>query len=104
MRALFLLIPIFVIYPLALADESIEICDSYAGVAEAAMEQRQRNTPLTEVMKAADYVYGQPLDFVQQLVIDAYEQPRFNTKKNQSKAVSEFRRKVEVACFKRQIQ
>ena len=104
MRAPFLLIPILMICPLASADESIEICDSYAGVAEAAMEQRQRNTELTEVMKAAGYEYGQPLDFVQQIVIDAYEQPRFNTAANQAKAVSEFRRRVEVACYRSQIQ
>ena len=103
MKAPFLLIPIFVICPLLSAGESIEICDSYGGVAEAVMEQRQRNAPLTEVMKAAEYVYGQPLDYLQQIVVDAYEQPRFNTKENQSQAVLEFRRKIEIACIKSQI-
>ena len=104
MRAILVLIPIFMINPLAQAEESIEFCESYAGVAEAAMEQRQRNTAMTEVMKAAGYVYGQPLDRVQQIVVEAYKQPRFNTEKNQSQAILEFRRKIEVTCFKSQIQ
>lgn len=70
-----------------------EHCSAYSSLAARVMEGRQAGITMSESMKimADDGT-------MQQLVISAYEQPRYATERMQKRAIVDFENTVHLAC------
>jgi len=64
---------------------TIKSCTTISGLANSIMDARQRNMPMSNVMKAA----GTNKE-IQSMIIEAYQKPRFGTKTYQDNAITDF--------------
>lgn len=79
--------------PLA-AETEDDNCKQLGVLAARIMEARQVGVPLSDMM---EIVKGN--DLLQALTIAAYQSSRFNTDAYRQEAITDFRNKVEVACY-----
>ncbi|MGX9996688.1 hypothetical protein [Vibrio sp. JZG120] len=88
----------FILYVIAMplrAEEWMEICEKYGSLATSIMNNRQVGVSMSKMMEAVD---GDKL--LQNLIIEAYDSPRFSTDKMQKKATERFRDDTYLACVK----
>ncbi|WP_157960673.1 hypothetical protein [Primorskyibacter marinus] len=71
------------------------VCESWGEVAAITMQARQVGVLLSKALKGAEI--GSP---IYEVVILAYEKPRFSTERRQNLAISDFRSEMEMGCFK----
>ena len=73
---------------------SAGMCETLHSISTSIMTARQNSTAMTEVMKLTNGI-----EAVEQLVIIAYQQPRYSVEENRQNAISEFANDVYVACL-----
>lgn len=69
-------------------------CNSVSELAEVIMEHRQAGTDMAKIMGTAQE------DATRQVIIMAYDSPRFHTERNQQRAVQDFKNDAYLACIK----
>lgn len=75
-----------------------EVCKELSFLSGTIMESRQEGVPMYDLMEIANQ--NPQLPIVKELVILAFEQPRYSVKSNQQDAVSEFQNEVYLECIK----
>jgi hypothetical protein len=83
-----------------------ELCGLVIGdaFAKLTMLKRQNGSPMSEVMadaSDADKTFGLS-GTMREMVIDAYERPRFSTKEHRERAVTDFANEWMLSCYKAQ--
>lgn len=81
--------------PLHAESSSEDPCVTISRLAEKIMENRQAGIAMTDMMKIAD-----SNELIRQMIIAAYEEPRFSSDKHQRNAVMDFRNQIELVCYK----
>ncbi len=84
----------------AFAENDMEVCASIAEAAKLAMELRQMNIPMIQVLKITEGHTGSEAELMRGIILEAYNQPRFSVDKNQKNAVTDFENKVLLECLK----
>jgi hypothetical protein len=84
--------------------ESEDVCKSLSGLSKQIMEIRQyNNPPITDFLAIyennANY-NDSAVEITKGLIIDAYDKPRFTTKKYQTESIKNFSNKVYITCIK----
>lgn len=87
-------------------------CRMVGGLAETVMRERQKDVPISEMMKRIQGAVaiigfeGLPIDEngLAKMVLLAYEMPRYHSPELQQDAVSGFRNIVEKQCYNQQLQ
>lgn len=69
-----------------------ETCNSIGGVAELIMTRRQAGASMSQLMSHTD------ADFLHEIIIDAYKQPRYSTERMQRRVIAEFQDKWYLGC------
>jgi len=69
-------------------------CEQVEKLAGTIMKARQNGTPMSRLIKKADS------EGIKQLIVMAYEQPRFASEKYQKRAIEKFKNKVYLECYK----
>ena len=100
MRAISLIV-LLVMSDNLVADDVQEICSLERELAEIFMVKRQQEYPLSWLMETNEWEFGADFDWVQTLVLSAYETPRFETVEKQQAAIEAFGRSTEVSCYRR---
>ena len=67
---------------------------------EMIMGSRQNGVPLPQMMSLINEADESIRDLLRQIAVDAYSQPRYNSKEMQKKAISEFSNGLYVQCLK----
>lgn len=82
--------------------EDLDPCAYVGGFAEAIMLGRQNGAPMSQYMAAANQSMDKAVGgVVKELVIQAYQLPRFSTPQMQRRSIQEFRASAEVSCYSR---
>jgi hypothetical protein len=82
-------------------DDWRSACNSLAGLAETIMDGRQQGVSVAKMMEAIANEEEQTAQkLVEELIIAAYDQPRFSTAKMQRRTMEEFRDAVYLQCVK----
>jgi hypothetical protein len=71
-------------------------CESLGKLATNVMTSHQSGTSMSELMKLAN---GN--DFIEKIIISAYESPRYSSKKMQDRSTGQFRDKIYLECVHR---
>ena len=80
------------------AETVTETCVEIALLGEGVMMARQEGKSLTAMVAfMEENLPG--VDFARQMVLDAYEVPRFNTEENKQRAVEDFANEMSRMCF-----
>jgi hypothetical protein len=74
---------------------SDELCASYASLAESMMEAHQSGVSLSEALAVTD-----THKVVRNIVVKAYDSPRYRTDGAKLRAVEKFRDSIHVRCLK----
>ena len=83
---------------LALAEPAKKtFCETIESTATVVMQGRQYGMKLSDVLK------GVKNDLLVAIIIEAYEEPRWSTKKMQTRAIVDFANEVMLACVKQGI-
>ena len=85
--------------PPLLADEDTKACAMYADMAKNIMEGRQGGISMAEMMEIAgksDIIK----DISEEMVIQAYEYPRYNTERYKRRTAEDFRDQWYLICIK----
>lgn len=82
----------------AYADDWSKTCELYSQLAETIMTSRQAGVPMANQMKIAKGENGS--DVMVQLIINAYDKPRYNTEDMQQKSIENYRDDIYLACVK----
>ena len=75
-------------------------CAQLGEIADSIMHSRQSGDALSEMIDLAKSFGGDLGKVLTQITIDAYEEPKWRTEENKQNAISEFRNKVELQCYK----
>lgn len=78
-------------------ENKVEVCKSYANLAETIMEHRQTGTPVFEMMEMASKTKVKAL--AEHLIINAYDVHIFDTKKYQDKIIKQFKNDSFIKCM-----
>jgi len=84
----------------ALAEEpkaDDHVCKVLGMVAGSIMENRQMGIPLSDMLEVT------PMPLLRQIVLLAYEKPRYYSDEVVREEIQDFRNEVEVACYKREM-
>ena len=76
------------------AQANTELCTAVSKNAELIMQLRQSNAPISGVLEAVKEV-----ELLVELVIKAYETPRYNSEEYKADAVTDFSNLVMVTCL-----
>lgn len=85
----------------ALADDATDTCGHAAQLAASVMQGRQAGASAAQL--TADVLPQVPTGsqrLVTEMILTAYEQPRFNTPENQQRAISDFANDVFTSCMR----
>ncbi|MCB5411776.1 hypothetical protein [Pseudogemmobacter faecipullorum] len=93
--AAFALVAALALPPAASANSKGD-CDTISLVAELVMKSHQVGVPMTDIM-------GNLGEHFSEIIIAAYDTPRFQTQAQKDRSVAEFRDKMTVACYKGEI-
>lgn len=101
MRLLLVLLGVMTACPLWAA-EPVKTCDLLSTISRAVMSARQASVAMPDVMEATEQnkVNGALGDWVDDIVIDAYEQPAYSSPEYQAKATNEFVSRWHLKCVK----
>lgn len=88
--------------PVAAAPERDDICQSVGELAQTLMAARQSGVPMSKVMAVAKGDDEKAASLLRELVLLAYEKPRFSTAAYRTRAAVDFRDEVELSCWKAQ--
>ena len=98
MKALLVVASFITMTNVALAKNNCEEIHHFASVM---MEARQLGAPLTQILKTTETITdATSKKWARNVILDAYEMPRFNTKKMQDNTISDFADKYALACEK----
>jgi hypothetical protein len=78
----------------ALAQSAAETCPSLGELAESIMEARQSGASVSDMMAVAE---GN--EFVEGLVLTAFESPRYATPEFRIREIENFRNSIEALCY-----
>ena len=78
----------------ALAQTASETCPPIGDLAESIMEARQSGAAMSDMMAVAD---GN--EFVEGLVLTAFEAPRYTTPEFRRREIENFRNTIEAMCY-----
>ena len=81
--------------PLAAETSDQDLCVRFGETAGLIMENRQVGTPISTLMEIAD---GNELMI--ELIMEAYDSPRYSTPGNQANAVLDFANEAMSACYR----
>lgn len=84
----------------ALAEEpkaDDHVCKTLGIVAGQIMENRQAGIPLSDMLEVT------PMPLLQQIVLLAYDNPRYYSDEVVREEIQDFRNLIEVACYKREM-
>jgi len=78
------------------------MCDLISMMAKSTMSARQGNVALKDQLQAIGQsgLDGELKKVIEDIAIDAYEQPRYSTERMQKEAVGDFHNKWYLACVK----
>ncbi|WP_139194601.1 hypothetical protein [Roseovarius tolerans] len=92
--------------------DSTKICETLASMGHGIMTERQKGRPMTQITKKYTELWvGKGLSpdvekvlqkYSKQLIMQAYEQPRFSTASYQKEQVTEFENSIFLSCLKSQ--
>lgn len=89
---------------LAQSQESIARCANLGEYAGMVMEQRQLGTSITDMLTAASVagegMDGRIVELAQQVILSAYDEPRWHTERRRMEVARDFRNSFEVACLR----
>lgn len=68
-------------------------CKDVGDIAESLMKARQANVPISKIIEKVPKLKG--------LTLEAYKYPAYSSDKYRTKAIKEFRNRVEIACYKK---
>ena len=77
---------------------AIALCALVGQLAESVMLNRQAGLPMSTQLTTI--VTPESPALIQNIIVLAYEQPRFHTPANQRRAVEDFRNDTEAACLR----
>jgi hypothetical protein len=78
-----------------------DTCETVSKIATSVMDNRQSGVPLSKMMEIVRAVEKTPVGpIAKTMTIDAYEQPRFNTKDMQKRMIGDFADKYTLICEK----
>lgn len=84
----------------SLADDGVDTCSHASGLAHAIMEGRQAGVPAADMMKKVLPVVPEGSHgLMRDLIVSAYETPRFSTDRVQQQAIGDFSDEVFVSCM-----
>ena len=86
--------------PPVYADDWREYCDVIGNLAESIMKNRQNGTSMASVMKTASESKSSVVEVMEELVIIAYDIPRYSTENMQLITIGDFRDDVYLECVK----
>lgn len=89
------LVAIMIAAPAAATDEGQATCDEISALAEAIMTARQSGVSLGQAMSIADGNGG-----VEEMVIKAWEIPRYSTAQVQRREIEDFRDQWHLVCVR----
>jgi len=75
-------------------------CVFMGEVASIIMTARQKNLPMSEVMKAMDKFSADVAPLARDMVIAAYEEPSYSTDQVKSKQLADFSNAAQLQCYK----
>ena len=79
------------------ADDWRNLCSHLGGFAEESMKARQRGLSMEEAMQIDDF---EAKKLLEEIVIAAYEEPRFATESLQQRTIEKFRDEIYLECVK----
>jgi len=79
------------------ADDWRNLCSQLGRFAEESMEAHQSGLPMEEAMQIDDF---EAKKLLEEIVIAAYEEPRYSGEGMQQRAVEKFRDEIYLACVK----
>ena len=82
----------------AIAQTSTETCAVYGGLAAQIMQNRQAGVSLTQIIGMIEE--GPDADSYRKIMIEAYEEPRWQGPAMQRRSVEDFRISIELRCIK----
>lgn len=77
-----------------------EICESYARYAELVMELRQIGAPLSNILAPLGSDSSTEKEVMREIVLLAYEEPRYTTEAVQKREIQDFRNRIHVNCLR----
>lgn len=78
----------------------VAACEGFGRLAEELMVARQMGVPMSRVMEVAEAAWGdEDVNLLRQMVVLAYEVPRYATDEYQRRAIEDYRNEVELACY-----
>lgn len=80
-----------------IADDS---CSQFYGLGETIMKSRQNGVPLPTMMGVVNDADKDLKSILKEVVVNAYSQPRYNSKDLQIKVINEFANDLYVECLK----
>ena len=75
------------------------ICPIIGELAETVMRNRQNGVSLSEMMGVANNADGVLQPVIREMVLEAYDGPRYSVPDNQDEAVQDFRNDIELVCY-----
>lgn len=80
------------------AETPAQTCEMFNKIAEAVMTARQSGVALSDLMSDFESITSDP--YFSQMLIDAYDQPRFTTEEVQKRTIQEFANEHYSQCIK----
>lgn len=80
--------------------DKAQLCETMGKTASNVMEIRQNGTPLSETMKMVEQVDPKIQDIFREIIMVAYDEPRWSTANSKTRAIEDYRISVERECFK----
>ena len=82
-------------------------CKGLGGLAETTMAERQKNVPMSEMIKRIKSIHSSGIlgdvpfneETLVSMVIAAYQQPRFSAPEVQKESIADFRNGIELLCY-----
>lgn len=82
------------------AGQADAMCPKIGEIAELIMGHRQEGTAISDLRAALGGVDGAVNEVAMQMILDAYEKPRYSTDENKLKAKADFRNDMELMCYR----
>jgi hypothetical protein len=81
-----------------LADKKVdwkEACSNWSVLGETIMKSRQAGVPFAKAMNALS---GNKNEFVEEVIIKAYEIPQYKTREDQQRVITKFKKSIYLQC------
>lgn len=87
-------------------EEATDVCPTLGGLAESIMRNRQDGVPLSRMMQILPPDDGSDpvLPVARMMVVNAFEQPRYQTERHQWREIQDFRAEWELICYQETMQ